>query len=80
MTESLNAALPEKLIVRVERTDYAEIEVDTAGLIEEWGDDKPEPWQREDVIEVLHRIGVQDLMYSGDFIKVLDKDTEESIR
>lgn len=77
---SLNAALPEKLVVRVERTEYADIEVDVAGLIAEWADEQAGPWEREDIIEVLHKIGVQDLMYSGDFIKVLDRDTEESIQ
>jgi hypothetical protein len=72
--------LPKTLTVRVERTEYAEIEIDTAGLIAEWGDEQTEPWSRDDVIEVLHKIGVADLMYSGDFIKVLDTDTEESIQ
>ena len=78
--ETLTDALPQKLLVRVERTEYAEIEVDVAGLIAEWADENPEPWEREDVIEVLHKIGVQDLMYSGDFIRVIEKDEEESIQ
>lgn len=73
-------SLPEKILVRVERTEWAEIEVDVAGLIAEWADEQSEPWQREDIIEVLYKIGVRDLLYSGDFIKVLDKDAEESIR
>lgn len=71
--------LPEKMIVRLERTEYIEIEVDTAGLIAEWKDDDPEPWDEDDVIETLHKIGFDDLTYSGDFIKVLDKDTDWSI-
>ena len=72
--------LPEKMVVRVEHIEYAEIEVDTAGLIAEWGEDDPKPsWDEDDVIEALYEIGVQDLMYSGDFIRVLDKDTEDSI-
>lgn len=71
--------LPAKISVRVERTEYADIEVDVAGFIKEWADASTEPWQREDIIEVLYRIGVQDLMWGGDFITVLDKDVEESI-
>lgn len=72
--------LPPKLTFRVEHVEYAEIEVDVAGLIAEWGDGKPEPWAREDVVDVLHQIGVRDLMYSGDFVQVLDKDEEDEIR
>lgn len=71
--------LPEKLIFRVERIEYADIEVDVAGLKAEWGDGSPIT-DREDVSEILHQFGVQDLMYSGDFIRVLDRDTEESIQ
>lgn len=65
---------------RVEHVEYAEIVVDVPALIAEWGDTETGSWDRDDVIEVLHRIGVRDLMYSGDFIKVLDKDEEDEIR
>lgn len=66
---------------RVERTEYAEIEVDVPALLAEWSDNEMEgtPFDREVVIEVLYKIGVRDLMYSGDFINVTDKDTEENI-
>ncbi len=75
------ASLPEKLRYRVERTEYAEIEVDVPLLLEEWREDfaVPEDADEEDVRAVLWQIGVQDLMWSGDFIKVLDRDTEENI-
>lgn len=72
--------LPAKMMFRVEHIEYADIEVDTAGLIEEWGDGREEPWDREDVKDVLSEIGVQDLMYSGDFINVLERNTEDSIQ
>lgn len=78
--KDLFPGLPEKLILRVEQITYADIEVDAAGLIEEWKDDDTTPWDREDVIEVLYKIGIADLLYDGEFIKVLDKDTEESIQ
>ena len=77
--ESLFGTLPPKLVFRIERTEWAEIEVDVAGLIEEWKDDDTTPWDKDDVVEVLHKIGYADLAFSGDFIEVLDKDTEESI-
>lgn len=70
------------LTFRVERTEYAEIEVDVPGLLEEWKDERREPEMTDAafVQDVLWKIGAQDLMYSGDFIRVLDRDTEEEIR
>lgn len=72
--------LPTKMNFRVERTEYADIEVDVPGLIEEWGTEDDKIEDREDVIEVLCQIGALDLMYSGDFINVIERDNEESIR
>lgn len=77
--ESLIGDLPARLVFRIERTEWAEIEVDVAGLIDEWKDDDTTPWDRDDVLEVLHKIGFADLTFSGDFIEVLDKDTDETI-
>lgn len=81
-TDSERAAEPpvETMVFRVERTEWCEIEVNLPGLIAEWCDGEEAELDRDDVREVLHQIGVQDLMYSGDFIAVLDRDTEESIQ
>lgn len=69
----------DKLTFRVERTEWAEIEVDVPKMFEEWGepekDDDPDAF----VKDTLWEIGVQDLMYSGDFIRVMDNDTDEQI-
>lgn len=43
------AKLPEKMLFRIERTEYVEIEVDTAGLIDEWKDDETTPWDEGDM-------------------------------
>lgn len=70
----------DKMMFRVERVEWAEIEVDVPGLIAEWGAlSDSEEWDREAVSSVLYQIGVQDLTYSGDFIRVIDKDTDETI-
>lgn len=67
---------------RVERTEYAEIEVDVAGLFAEWREAQPTDPEEltERLTEILWEIGVRDLMYSGDFVQVRDTDTDEDIR
>jgi hypothetical protein len=83
MTEQRNdQAAATTLRFRVERTQYAEIEVDVAALLAEWGKERAEFDGTDDefVRDALWEIGVQDLMWSGDFIKVYDEDTEEDIR
>lgn len=68
------------MIFRVERVEWAEIEVDVPGLIAEWGEPgDTEGWDREAVAAVLYRIGAADLMYSGGFVNVTDRDTDETI-
>jgi hypothetical protein len=42
---ALTAALrTDKLVFRAERTEWVEIEVDVAGLVEEWKDDDTTRW------------------------------------
>jgi len=71
-----------KLHFHVERTEYADIVVDVPMLLAEWGKERAqhEGTDEEFVKDALWEIGVQDLMYSGDFIQVLDSDTDEDIR
>jgi hypothetical protein len=74
-----------KMTFRAERIEYVELEVDVPLLVAEWCDKDdpstcdPTTWDRDDVSDVLHQIGFNDLTYSGDFIEVIDQDTEESI-
>ncbi len=73
---------PPRFIYRVERTEWSEIEVDLAALLaSDWGTDRGDfDTDEEFVSHVLWEVGVQDLTYSGDWVKVTDKDTEEDIR
>ena len=66
---------------RVEHTEYAEIEVDVPAMLEAWSTERSEfdGTDEEFVQHGLWMIGVKDLMWSGEFINVVESDEEDTI-
>lgn len=78
----MTVAEPSLWQFRVERTEYADIEVDLPTILaSDWGPDRANFDTDEEFVDhVLWSVGVQDLTYSGDWVTVGEKDTEEDIK